>query len=286
MHGFKLLMERINEQGKGEITIDYLGGPEVFKRAERIEAVRKGVIDIAILPASAYKAEIPEGSAIPLGGYMTWAQERERGIFDYFRQLHEERLGVYLVGGSNKGGSFIFGLDRWVDKPADLAGLKLRTGSLFVPFFAALDVATVSMKPADVYTAMDRGVIDGYAYIAPMAVSLGFHEVTKYWLNHLIYGGGSVQILMNLDSWNKLPQKTKDLFEVIQKEVEPEVEGWWALQHTQAFEEFKAAGMEPIEFSSADAKWFLDLSIESLWGEVEKKVSSESYAKLRELYEK
>lgn len=173
-----------------------------------------------------------------------------------------------------------------VNSPEELAGLKFRTLSLYDPLFKALDIVGVTMPVEDIYTALDRGLIDGYAYKPPMAVTAGLHEATSYWIEPWIWGGGSVQILINLDTWNALPKNAQDLLNEIQYELEPEVEAYLAEDDIKSKQSMMAGGMEPIVWTGADAQLLVDTANKALWGELEKLLSPEQLEKVKELYTK
>ena len=46
----------------------------------------------------------------------------------------------------------------------DLTGKKMRTTPLYTPFFKAMGATTKNISPAEVYTALERGVVDGLAW--------------------------------------------------------------------------------------------------------------------------
>jgi TRAP-type C4-dicarboxylate transport system substrate-binding protein len=278
-------MNRVNERGKGILQIDYLGGPEVIKALDQPEAVKSGVVDICVVPISYYKAVVPEGGAVPLSPY-TFHEEREVGIYDFLHDIHAERLNAYLLGGTNKGAQFALFTNVKVDSPSDFAGQKFRTLSLYDPLFKALGIVGVSMPAEDIYTAMDRGTVDGYAYKPPMAVTLGIHEVTNYWIEPFIWGGGSVQIMINMDKWNALSQEAKDLLNDTQFELEPEVEAYLAGDDDTSKDNMRAAGMEPIIWTGADAQLFIETANNSLWDELKQKLSAEQFEKIKKLYTK
>lgn len=76
---FKLFVNRVNERGKGKLSINWLGGPEVIGVFDQAEAVRKGVVDIAFIFAAAYKGIVPGSEGLQLTRLMP-LEERQRGL--------------------------------------------------------------------------------------------------------------------------------------------------------------------------------------------------------------
>ncbi len=79
--GFFKLIDRVNERAKGELIIEYTGGPAAIPAREQAAAVRKGIADITINPTAFYDGMFLEAELLTLSEY-TPREERERGIYD------------------------------------------------------------------------------------------------------------------------------------------------------------------------------------------------------------
>jgi TRAP-type C4-dicarboxylate transport system substrate-binding protein len=256
--------KKVNERAKGELTIEYLGGPEVIPVIDQPMAAKKGVVDIAFTFGGS--PLVPEGNTLFLSRVGN-EEEREQGYWDLLGEAHKN-VGLYFLGRDrdiHPGGYFRIWVNKKVARPQDLVGMKI--GGLtpvYVPYLKALGVVPTLLAIPDVYTAVERGVIDGYILGGSLPVSLGLHEVTKYRIEHRYYRPDVVYVF-NLDVWNKLPQHLKDLLTKAQREVEKEimpigmkvVEGAWNAE--------LAAGQEIITFSAEDAKWYVETAYQSAW---------------------
>jgi TRAP-type C4-dicarboxylate transport system substrate-binding protein len=98
-------------------------------------------------------------------------------------------------------------LNKKIDKP-DLDGLKIRVTPIYRAFFESMGASMIRTKPGDVYTALERGTVDGYGWPTQGVLDLGWHEVTKYRVDPAFYRA-SVEVLVNLDAWNKLTDEHK-----------------------------------------------------------------------------
>jgi TRAP-type mannitol/chloroaromatic compound transport system substrate-binding protein len=94
---------------------------------------------------------------------------------------------------------------------AELKGLKLRFFGLGAKVMSKLGVSTQLLAAADIYPALERGVIDATEFSMPnMDIDLGFHQIAKF--NY--YPGWHQQIscselLMNKDAFDGLPEDYK-----------------------------------------------------------------------------
>jgi TRAP-type C4-dicarboxylate transport system substrate-binding protein len=128
------------------------------------------------------------------------------------------------------------------------------------------------MQMPEIYTAMERGVVDGFI-MATIGFVKGFswHEVTKYMIDHGFYRG-SVACIANPKKWSTL---SKDLQNRIMKwkyEVfDPKAEQFYIKQGKFNKKLIYDSKVEVIQFSKQDAEAFLKLAYESAWGDVYKK---------------
>src|SRR5256886_13654629 len=94
----------------------------------------------------------------------------------------------------------------YLNKPissSDLTGLKIRITPVYRDFFQALGATVVQTAPGEVYTALERGVVDGYGWPITGIFDLGWHEQTKYRVDPRVYTA-EVAVVINKGSWDKL----------------------------------------------------------------------------------
>ena len=78
----------------------------------------------------------------------------------------------------------VFSFHIYTSKPiekADMtARLKLRTVPIYRPFFEKLGATNAETQHAELYTALERGVVDGYGWSLWGLKEQGFLPVTKF----------------------------------------------------------------------------------------------------------
>src|SRR5687767_10216631 len=98
----------------------------------------------------------------------------------------------------------------------ELKGMKMRFFGLGAQVMAKLGVSVQLLAAADIYPALERGVIDATEFSMPaMDIKLGFHQIAKYnyfpgWHQQVSCG----HLLMNKAAWDKLPDNYKAMIEV------------------------------------------------------------------------
>src|SRR5215467_7150761 len=199
--GFELFVERVNRVGKGVLQINYIGGPKAMPPFEVGNALKSGVVDVANSTGAFYTNVMPEADAWKLTE-RPMSELRKNGGYDYMAQLYAEKMNAIFLARHVDGNPFHLYLNKPISS-ADLTGLKLRITPVYRYFFQALGATVVQTAPGEVYTALERGVVDGYGWPITGIFDLGWHEKTKYRVDPGFYSA-EVSVLINKASWDKL----------------------------------------------------------------------------------
>ena len=266
------LADKVNTRSNGELRIDFLGGPEVIGMFDQASAVKAGVVEMAFIFTGAYSGLVPGSEAVAFSR-LTPDEEHETGFWDFMVGLHKE-AGLFYLGSWNFSGSapvlFIYTNVR-VDRPQELAGQKMAgVGMIADPFMKALGMAHTLMSYGDLYSAMEQGVVDGFWDSRTGPVGMGLTDVSKYFIDHGFYVDNTV-FIVNLDSWNSLPQHLQDLVMESAEEVGREMPAMHKEVVDRDTQAMLDAGVELIKFSPADAKWFTELAYEIAWDDLTQK---------------
>jgi len=89
------------------------------------EAVRRGVVQMAMIPVEYYEGMVGIGTVIPLSE-ITPDEERANGAYDYINSLHNKVGLFYLERGTSlwPPGQFNIITNKWIDRPQDLKDRK------------------------------------------------------------------------------------------------------------------------------------------------------------------
>lgn len=278
-------MDKVNKAAKGELTIKYLGGPEVVPQYDQAAAVQKGVVDITHIPPSFYATIVPVGKFFPYSE-LTPAEERAAGVYDFFVQEHK-KAGFYYLGRGDplkKIGFYFFFLRKRAQTPADLAGRTIHDG-LSKEFMLKLGINVVTVDVSELYSAMERGLIGGYVNPLTTIKSASLQEVTKYCIDLPLFNSCKVMAFMKLDTWNRLPKNLQDVMTQAALEVEQEFTGEVDRFMNETRQLLSNAGCEFYKFSPADEAWWYKTSRDAEW-EMLSKDYPELASKLRYLLTK
>src|SRR5262249_52534320 len=198
---FERFIEKVNADGKGFIKINYIGGPRAMPPFEVGNAVRTKVVDIANVTAAFYTNLMPEGDAFKLIG-KPMSEQRANGTWALINELHNQKLNAYFLARQFHNVPFHIYLNKKPDK-MDFTGLKIRVTPVYKDIVEAMGGTAITTAPGEVYTALERGVVDGYGWPVTGIFDLGWEKVTKYRLEPAFYSV-EVNVLVNLDTWKGL----------------------------------------------------------------------------------
>jgi TRAP-type mannitol/chloroaromatic compound transport system substrate-binding protein len=226
------------------------GGPvlEVAAKgsARNIEFLTDGAIKIQVFPGgtlgSALKVtETVRSGVAPSGhswnGY-DWGIDKTTVLFGgYAGGLTGELMIHWLFYGGGKELYREFRLDKFgvvsipcgilpremglhsrkrVQTLEDFKGLKLRTAGAWAEIAAGLGISTVILPGAEVFPALERGVVDAIEW-AQLSInkSLGFHKIAKYLIMPGIHQPSAViECTFNKKTWDKQSERNQKLIEI------------------------------------------------------------------------
>ncbi|AXK79932.1 C4-dicarboxylate ABC transporter substrate-binding protein [Pseudolabrys taiwanensis] len=280
--GFERFIERVNETGKGIIRINYIGGPKAMPPFEVGNALKNGVVDIANVTGAFYTNVMPEADAWKLR-QVPMAEVRKNGGFDYMAAIYAQKMNAIFLANFVGDNPFHLYLNKKITGP-DMAGLKLRITPVYRDFFQAQGATVVQTAPGEVYTALERGVVDGYGWPITGIFDLGWHEKTKYRVDPGFYTA-EVSALVNKTTWDKLTPQQKAILQKAGEEAEKEGVAEFAKLNAEDTEKQAKAGIEAIKFDAANTKLFLDKAYEAGWAGIIRQ-SPEHGPKLRGFFSK
>ena len=278
---FEAFIERVNAEGKGLVKIDYIGGPKAMPPFEVGNAVKSGVVDIANVTGAFYTNLMPEAEALKLAE-RTIQEQRKNGAWELINKLHNEKLNAYYLARTGDGVPFHLYLNKPIDKP-DLKGLTIRVTPIYRAFFTELGANLVQTAPGEVYTALERNVIDGYGWPTQGILDLGWQEKTKYRVDPGFYVV-DVNFLVNLDTWKKLTDAQRAVLTKAATAIEATNANNAEINRIEIKKQADA-GIKPITFEGKARETWLNTAREAGWAYV-KKVAPQNADQLRKVLAK
>ena len=201
------IIDEAKKLSNGAVVIRRFG-PEVVPPFEQLQPVSAGTFDML------YTHPAYHGGATAVGSLIDSIvgdrdMRRETGIFDWIDQYYQKNFNMKLLGITTQTG-YQFLLKEPIEGDKALEGRKIRSNPAYDPLIKALGGAPVLLPVPQIYTAMQKGLVDGSAYTLNSLVKQSFYEVAKF-MARPTFGGANTFEMMNLKKWQALDSKTQDI---------------------------------------------------------------------------
>jgi len=242
-------IKRVNDTGAGKVRIDFVGGPEVYPSFEQLEPLRRGVFSTVITSTAYVAGALPELNATWFGFGATPAELRAAGLVDALDKVAREKAGVAVLGLPLQMRFNVY-LKKPMEK-ANLAGVKLRSTPVYEPVLKALGAATVTVPPAELLTALETGIVDGFAWPAVAVTGPGYARAVKFKVTPPWWVGTDVA-LINAKVFDGLAPDVRKILTDAMIEVEKQVPGYYLEKEKAEDAAMAKSGIQNIATSDAD----------------------------------
>ena len=266
----------VKEMTGGDLNIKFFEPGALVPSLECFDAVGKGALEscwttpgyhTAKYPALSFFTAVPFGPQI--GEYLAWkwfggGNDLKQEIYDKHNLIAFDSFAI----GPETSGWF----KKEITSLEQVKGLKMRFFGLGAKVMQKMGAATQLLAGADIYPALERGVIDATEFSMPtIDINLGFYQIAKY--NYFPGWHQQVSVsefLMNKDAWNKLSASHKKIIQVALGD---------SVMHTYAESEMKnpSAMVQMGEKHGVVVKRWDDATLakfEKAWNEVVKEESA------------
>jgi TRAP-type C4-dicarboxylate transport system substrate-binding protein len=248
------MMDRIRERTNGQVDIQITSFSESgLDGFDTLWLLEDGTIEMAEVFSGYVEDDYPPIGAVNLWGLIPDNEVNLKVIDAVSVSIRAdllENFGVVVIGESYYPNNYIYAT-RPVRTVSDFAGMKIRSHSIaLADLIGGMGAEAQFMSPSEVYTGLERGILDAAVTCGSCGASLGWFEVADYLVGPFV-ALGVTYISINEDRWNEIPD---DMQAIILEEGAANaaqnrelVVGDWA---QKGISENEAGGMEYLEFSS------------------------------------
>ncbi len=243
----------------GKAEVQTFGSSQLGKDKELLQKLKLGQINFS-LPSSVMSSVADEFGVFEMPYIIKDREHMKRvqaELGDTFQKAAQSK-GYRILGYFENGFRHITNNKRPIVKPADLAGVKLRTpkGAWRVKMFKLYGANPTPMAFSEVFTALQTGVIDGQENPYAQIASAKFQEVQKYLsITGHVYTPGYV--LVSDKEFAKLPADVQSGLEKCATDSQAFVYETAARLEVELLDVIKAAG---VEVNNADNAAFIEAS--------------------------
>jgi len=256
-----MMVKNLKEMSGGKFTIRRFGN-DVVPTFEQFQPVQSGMFDLSFTHATYHAGTISTG----VGMDATIAdpvKRRESGLFDLLDKEYN-KLGIKLVALPPVAPYHFITKNALSGKSPSLQGLKMRSNPSLQNTILSLGGSPVTLAGGEVYTSLQKGVIDGAAWTLVGVKDFKWQEVAGYMVRPT-FGSISMMITMNLNKYNSLSPEQRKWIDEAGKKTELDSDAFFKNLITEEFAFLKNAGMKETTMSPEDAKQVEQYWNEGLW---------------------
>jgi TRAP-type mannitol/chloroaromatic compound transport system substrate-binding protein len=218
-HVIKPAIDAFNEMAQGQMEIELFFSDQLVPTGELFRAMQKGTIDAV---QSDDDSMASPTDVTVFGGYFPFALRysldvpalfNSYGLDEIWKEEYA-KVGVKHIS-AGSWDPCNFATKKPVNSLADLRGLRVFTFPTAGRFLSRFGVVPVTLPWEDVEVALQTGELDGIAWSGITEdYTVGWANVTNYFLTNNISGAWAGSFFANMDRWNELPEDLQTLFRV------------------------------------------------------------------------
>ncbi len=265
--------EIVNKTSNGRLKVEVYPAGALMGAAEVLDAASSGTIDgyhdyagywIGKMPGAPFFASVPMVMDSP-DLYLSWIYEG--GGLELWQKMYDQagyNVKVFPLGITHP--EILAQANKPMKTFDDWQGLKYRTVGWWGDILREFGVAVTSLPGAEVYPALERGVIDAAEFSTPYNNKvLGFDEITKYLTGPGMHQPATMLSMgINKDVWNQLPE---DLQVLIEESARAATLWGWLYdlnESMKALKDMEAEGMEEVKVDPEVQKKLYDITVKYL----------------------
>jgi TRAP-type C4-dicarboxylate transport system substrate-binding protein len=279
----------LEKRSNGSLKGTVYAGSSLMKTNAQFSSMRKGALDMSLVPLSYAGGEVPEtniglmpGVVVSYEQGMAWKKaEVGKALTDILADK-----GIMLVSWIWQAGG-VASRSKPIIDPEDAKGLKVRGGSREMDMvLKAAGAAVLSLPSNEIYAAMQTGALDAAMTSSTSLISFRLEEVAK----HLTTGRGKTYwfmfepLMISRAIFEGLPKEHQDLIMTVGAEQEK-----FALDAARADDQsvasvYQKAGGKAYDMSEATVQKWQAIARDTAWKDFAAK--NESCARILRLAEK
>jgi TRAP-type C4-dicarboxylate transport system substrate-binding protein len=205
----------IEERTNGRVKITMFPGGAMGAPPDHYNLLTSGMADIAMVDTSFTAGVFPLTGVMGLPMIFNNAKSAAASYYELIQKdlKDTEYKDVKVLFTGSPDPMHLYSAKKPIQTLEDLNGMKIAINSdIGIKALESLGAVGMFMGPPDIYTSLERGIIDAGAQCWEAGVSFKYHEVTKYRTVSDL-GCSPHVVMMNLDKWNSLPDDIKKIID-------------------------------------------------------------------------
>ncbi|MBW4482760.1 MAG: TRAP transporter substrate-binding protein [Tildeniella torsiva UHER 1998/13D] len=255
--GAQTFADRVSAMSGGQFTISPRSAGEIAPPLEVLNVVSQGAVPCGHTASYYYVGRSPVmgfGASLPFG--LTPQQQNawlyEGGGLDKLQEFYARQFNVIQFPAGNTGAQMGGWFRREIASVSDLAGLKMRIPGLGGQVMSKLGVTVQTLPGGEIFQALQTGAIDAAEWVGPYDdEKLGLNKVAQYYYYPGWWEPGStLEVQINLDQWNQLPEVYQQIVRTAAFEANTEMLSRYETRNNEALQRLVDGGVQLREYSA------------------------------------
>jgi len=245
----KYFGEEVGLLTKGTVKVEVYHNTQLGDAVANVQSVRNGTIGFSTVSASNLNQVVPAMDMYSL----PFLFKNETHFWWFLAQPEAAALakpledkGIKVLGYLDSGARNFF-TQKAIRTPDDLKGQKIRVmaSPVMVNTMKAMGATGVPVAWAELYTALQTGVVDGAENNHPSVVAKKFYEVSKFYTldEHMRIPD---LLIMSMKLWNSLNDEQKKAVSEAGQRMQAYMRGAWKISETKDLQALKSNFTEII----------------------------------------
>jgi tripartite ATP-independent transporter DctP family solute receptor len=239
----KYFGEEVGVLTKGAVKVEVYANTQLGDAVANVQSIRNGTIGFSTVSASNLNQVVPAMDMYSL----PFLFKNEAHFWWFLAQPQAAELakpledkGIKVLGYLDSGARNFF-TQKAIRTPDDLKGQKIRVmaSPVMVNTMKAMGATGVPVAWAELYTALQTGVVDGAENNHPSVVAKKFYEVSKYYTldEHMRIPD---VLIMSMKLWNQLNDDQKKAVAEAGQRMQAYMRGAWKISEVKDLQALKS----------------------------------------------
>jgi TRAP-type mannitol/chloroaromatic compound transport system substrate-binding protein len=254
--GAQTFAERVSAMTGGKFKITPRAAGELAPGLEVLNVVEQGAVPCGHTASYYYTGRSPVmgfGASMPFG--FTAQQQNswlyEGGGLAKLQELYASKFNVIQFPAGNTGAQMGGWFRKEISKVSDLQGLKMRIPGLGGQVMGKLGVTVQTLPGGEIFQALQTGALDAAEWVGPYDdEKLGLNKVAQfYYYPGWWEPGSTLEVQINLNEWNKLPQAYQEVIKTAAYEANLTMLSRYESRNNESLQRLVQSGVELRRYS-------------------------------------
>jgi len=212
---FEPWAKKIEADSNGRLKVEVYPSATISKADTAYESAVKGTIDIGSQVQGYTSGRFPLSQIAELPGLSNSSTQTGCMLQTLYDNgaIASEYDDSHLLFMFATGPGTLHSTNKLIKTPEDMRGMRIRRPSAVAgDIIESMGASPVGLPATDIYTSLQRGVVDGLSFPWEAMATFKLDELTKYHTNMPFYSS-ALMVTMNKDKYEGLPEDLKQVID-------------------------------------------------------------------------